>query len=106
MNRTCKLMLAGALCVAAVSAAAADEGREEVNCDSRAGFIADGWQQKPVQAAMDAYLRDHRMRANWMHEPRPPDAVGRDYYEWLWTTDFGAAMKQALVQRFCAGAPD
>jgi hypothetical protein len=53
---------------------------------------------------MDDYLRAHRMRVHWLQEPRPPDAVGRDYYEWLWMHDFGTGMRAELVQRFCAGA--
>lgn len=68
-------------------------------------FEKNGWRLKPVQQAMDDYLRDHRMRINWGQEPRPPSAVGRDYYEWLWTDNFGAGMKAGLVQLFCATAP-
>jgi hypothetical protein len=43
---------------------------------------------------------------NWLKEPRPPSAVGRDYYEWLWIDEFGAGMKAELVQRYCVGAMD
>jgi hypothetical protein len=83
------------------SAARADE-----ICKDRMEFEKNGWQLKPVQQAMDNYLRDHRMRVNWLHEPRPPDAVGRDYYEWLWTDEFGAGMKAGLVKYYCAGKAD
>ena len=69
-------------------------------------FENTGWQLKPVQQAMDNYLRDHRIRVNWLKEPRPPSAVGRDYYEWLWIDDFGARMKADLVQHYCAGTAD
>ena len=75
-------------------------------CADRMEFAKNGWQLKPVQQAMDIYLRDHRMRVNWLKEPRPPDAVGRDYYEWLWINEFGARMKAELVQRYCDGAAD
>ncbi|HEX4940692.1 MAG TPA: hypothetical protein VFX11_18605 [Candidatus Kapabacteria bacterium] len=70
-------------------------------CPDPVAFIDAGWQHESVQDAMDDYLRDHRMRANWGQEPVPPDAVGRDYYEWLWISEFGAKMKGELVQRFC-----
>ena len=75
-------------------------------CTDQIEFERNGWQLGPVQQAMDIYLRDHRMRVNWLKEPRPPSAVGRDYYEWLWIDDFGARMKAELVQRYCAGAAD
>lgn len=75
-------------------------------CPDKADFEKNGWQLKPVQQAMNRYLRDHRMRVNWLHEPRPPNAIGRDYYEWLWIDDFGAAMKSELVCRFCGCASD
>ena len=75
-------------------------------CADRKEFEKNGWQLEPVQRAMDVYMRDHRMRANWMREPRPPDAVGRDYYEWLWINEFGARMKAELVRRYCGGAAD
>lgn len=75
-------------------------------CTDKVGFERDGWQLKPVQQAMDDYLRDHRVRVNWLKEPRPPNAVGRDYYEWLWIDEFGAGMKTELVQRYCAGAAE
>jgi hypothetical protein len=84
-----------------VSAMQADE-----ICTDKMEFEKNGWQLKPVQQAMDIYLRDHRMRVNWLKEPRPPSAVGRDYYEWLWIDEFGASMKAELVQRYCAGAAD
>ena len=93
-------LLAAGMLPGVVSASPADE-----ICADRMEFEKDGWQLKPVQQAMDEYLRDHRMRVNWGKEPRPPSAVGRDYYEWLWIHDFGAGMKAELVQRFCAGAP-
>ncbi len=75
-----------------------------VDCSDPEAFLQTGWQQPEVQKAMDHYLRDHKMRVNWMQEPRPPNAVGRDYYEWLWSDEFGAAMKAELVARFCASA--
>jgi hypothetical protein len=73
-------------------------------CTSQMEFEKNGWQLKPVQQTMDNYLRDHRMRVNWLHEPRPLNAVGTDYYEWLWIDEYGARMKAELVQRYCAGA--
>jgi hypothetical protein len=84
-----------------VSATRADE-----ICTDQIEFEKTGWQLEPVQQAMDIYLRDHRMRVNWLKEPRPPSAVGRDYYEWLWIDEFGAGMKAELVQRYCVGAMD
>jgi hypothetical protein len=84
-----------------VSATRADE-----ICADQIEFEKTGWQLEPVQEAMDIYLRDHRMRVNWLKEPRPPSAVGRDYYEWLWIDEFGAGMKAELVQRYCVGAMD
>ena len=78
--------------------------RTDEICTDKAEFEKNGWQLKPVQQAMDIYLRDHRMRVNWLKEPRPPSAVGRDYYEWLWIDEFGAGMKVKLVQRFRGGA--
>ena len=75
-------------------------------CTDNMEFEQNGWKLEPVQQAMDVYLRDHRMRVNWLKEPRPPSAVGRDYYEWLWFADFGATMKAELVQRYCAGTAD
>ena len=74
-------------------------------CQARSEFVETGWRQPAVQEAMDHYLRQHRMRANWLREPVPPDQIGRDYYEWLWHSEFGAGMKRELVQRFC-GAPE
>ena len=84
-----------------VSAARANE-----ICTDKIEFEKTGWQLEPVQQAMDIYLRDHRMRVNWLKEPRPPSAVGRDYYEWLWIDESGARMKAELVQRYCVGAAD
>ena len=84
-----------------VSATRADE-----ICTDKMEFEKNGWQLGPVQQAMDIYLRDHRMRVNWLKEPRPPSAVGRDYYEWLWIDEFGARMKAELLQRYCPGAVD
>lgn len=72
-------------------------------CPDTDAFLASGWEQPEVQDAMDDYLRDHRIRVNWQQEPQPPNAVGRDYYEWLWIDEFGAAMKAELVDRFCSG---
>jgi hypothetical protein len=80
--------------------------RADKLCTDQMEFEKNGWQLRPVQQAMDIYLRDHRMRVNWLKEPRPPNAVGRDYYEWLWIDEFGAGMKAELVQRYCAGAAD
>jgi hypothetical protein len=80
--------------------------RADEICTDRTDFEKSGWQLKPVQRAMDDYLRDHGIRVNWLHEPRPPNAVGRDYYEWLWIDEFGAGMKAELVRRFCGGATD
>ncbi|MGD8311865.1 MAG: hypothetical protein PVJ66_04650 [Gammaproteobacteria bacterium] len=77
--------------------------RADEICTDKEEFENNGWQLEPVQQAMDNYLRDHRMRVNWLKEPRPPNAVGRDYYEWLWIDEFGATMKADLVQRYCAG---
>ena len=74
---------------------------EETLCSERGEFIESGWQQQPVKDAMDRYLREHRIRINWQQEPRPPSAIGRDYYEWLWQANIGAAMKNELVARFC-----
>ena len=68
-------------------------------------FIDQGWEHQAVQDAMDRYMRDHRMRANWLNQPAPPDQIGRDYYEWLWHNDFGARMKAELINSFC-GASD
>ena len=84
-----------------ISATRADE-----ICTDKMEFEKNGWQLRPVQQAMDIYLRDHRMRVNWLKEPRPPSAVGRDYYEWLWIDEFGARMKAELVQRYCTSATD
>ncbi|MCO6413335.1 MAG: hypothetical protein J5I92_11360 [Thiogranum sp.] len=75
-------------------------------CANKKEFEKNGWQLEPVQQAMDNTMRDHRMRANWLKQPRPPSAVGRDYYEWLWMSEFGAAMKADLVQHYCGGAVD
>jgi hypothetical protein len=94
-------VLAAGLLVGVLSAPRADE-----ICIDKADFEKNGWQVKPVQRAMDDYLRDHRIRVNWLHEPRPPNAVGRDYYEWLWIDEFGAGMKAELMQQFCGGAAD
>ena len=81
--------------------------RTDEICTDKAEFEKNGWQLKLVQQAMDDYLRDHGIRVNWLHEPRPPpNAVGRNYYEWLWIDEFGAGMKVKLVQRFCGGATD
>lgn len=82
-----------------VSATWADE-----ICTDKMGIEKNSWQLRPVQKAMDIYLRDHRIRVNWLNEPRPPNAVGRDYYECLWIDEFCASMKAELVQRYCAGA--
>ncbi|MGB5471940.1 MAG: hypothetical protein WBQ78_00505 [Gammaproteobacteria bacterium] len=95
-----RVFAAGMLLIV-VSATQADE-----ICSDQIEFEKNGWQLRPVQQAMDIYLRDHRMRVNWLKEPRPPSAVGRDYYEWLWIDEFGARMKAELVQRYCAGAAD
>lgn len=94
-------LLAAGVLLGEPSAANTDE-----ICPDRAEFEKEGWQQEPVQRAMDDYLRDHRMRVNWLKEPRPPSAVGRDYYEWLWMDEFGATMKAELVQRYCGAAED
>jgi hypothetical protein len=91
--------LAAGVLLGLVSAPRADQ-----ICRDKTDFEKNGWQLKPVRRAMDDYLRDHRIRVNWLHEPRPPNAVGRDYYEWLWIDEFGAGMKAELVQRFCEGA--
>ena len=80
--------------------------RADEICTDKSEFEKDGWQLRPVQQAMDNYLRDHRMRVNWLNEPRPPNAVGRNYYEWLWIDEFGAGMKAELVQRYCASAEE
>ena len=73
-------------------------------CADKMEFEKNGWKLEQVQQAMDIYLRDHRMRVNWLNEPRPPSVVGRDYYEWVWFAEFGATMKTELVQRYCADA--
>jgi hypothetical protein len=91
-----KGVLAGILLSLVLSQALAEE-----ICPDAEAFIADGWQHETVQDAMDDYLRDHRMRANWEKQPVPPDAIGRDYYEWLWFNEFGATMKHELVLYFC-----
>ena len=71
-------------------------------CPSPEEFAVDGWRHPEVQSAMDDYLRDRRTRVNWLQEPRPPNAIGREYYEWLWIDEFGAAMKAEMEKRFCA----
>ncbi len=73
----------------------------EVLCEDRDEFEKDGWQYSEVQSAMDSYLQQHKMRVRWLQEPIPPDQIGRDYYEWLWSGKFGAGMKRELMQRFC-----
>ena len=78
--------------------------RAEELCLDYEQFQAQGWEYQEVQDAMDRYLRDHRMRANWLNQPAPPDQIGRDYYEWLWHNDFGARMKADIVHRFCGVA--
>lgn len=70
-------------------------------CDDPEQFAQFGWQESQVQTAMDRYMREHRMRANWLNQPSPPDQIGRNYYEWLWSNNFGAAMKRELTGRFC-----
>lgn len=70
-------------------------------CEDGEVFFEDGWEQPAVQEAMDDYLRDHRMRANWLNQPSPPDQIGSDYYQWLWNSEFGATMKNELMRRFC-----
>ncbi len=75
--------------------------RAEQPCAEYEIFLEQGWEQQVVQDAMDDYMREHRMRANWLNQPSPPDQIGRDYYEWLWHNDFGARMKAELVRRFC-----
>jgi hypothetical protein len=93
-----RVFMAGVLLIMASAT-----GAEEI-CTDKMEFEKTGWQSGTVQQAMDNYLRDHRMRVNWLREPRPPSAVGRDYYEWLWIDEFGAGMKAELVQRYCTGA--
>ncbi|HVL02611.1 MAG TPA: hypothetical protein VM553_22485 [Dongiaceae bacterium] len=73
-------------------------------CADRDAFAQSGWQHEAVQDAMDNYMRDHRMRANWGSAPMGPDTVGRDYYEWLWMSDYGAKMKIEVMNRFCGPA--
>ena len=68
-------------------------------CEDSVEFAKNGWQSKAVQSDIDDYLRDHRMKVNWQQEPIPPDQIGRDYYEWLWSGKIGAKMKQELMQR-------
>lgn len=70
-------------------------------CDDPELFWQQGWEHQAVQDAMDLYLRDHRMRANWLNQPAPPDQIGKDYYQWLWHNSFGAAMKREIVQQYC-----
>jgi hypothetical protein len=94
-------VFAAGILLSTASATLADE-----ICTDKSEFEKDGWKLRPVQQAMDNYLRDHRMRVNWLNEPRPPNAVGRDYYEWLWIDKFGVGMKAELVKRFCGGAAD
>jgi hypothetical protein len=91
-------VIAAGILLIMVSATQADE-----ICMDQIEFEKNGWQLRPVQQAMDIYLRNHRMRVNWLKEPRPPSAVGRDYYEWLWIDEFGARVKAELVQRYCTG---
>ena len=50
----------------------ASASQADVICTDRMEFDKAGWQLKPVQQAMDDYLRDHRMRVNWLQEPRLP----------------------------------
>ncbi len=76
-------------------------GEDQV-CAEKADFVKDGWRVQEVQDAMDNYLRDHKVRANWLDKPAAPAMIGRDYYEWLWHSDFGAGMKSYLVSQFCA----
>jgi hypothetical protein len=94
-------VFAAGLLLVVVSGTRADE-----ICADKKEFEKNGWQLEPVQQAMDMYLRDNRIRVNWLKEPRPPSAVGRDYYEWLWVNEFGATMKAELVQRYCGGTVD
>jgi len=75
-------------------------------CTDKMEFEKNGWKLEQVQQAMDIYLRDHRMRVNWLNEPWPPSAVGRDYYEWLWFAEIGATMKTEIIQHYCAGVVD
>ena len=71
------------------------------SCEDYDQFVENGWQLPEVQEAMDHYLRNHRMRANWLNQPAPPDQIGSDYYQWLWHNSFGANMKRDISQRFC-----
>lgn len=73
-------------------------------CEDRDVFLDDGWEHQAVKDAMDIYLREHRMHANWLDQPAPPDQIGRDYYQWLWHNNFGAAMKRNVVEQFCGNA--
>ena len=66
-------MVAAGMLLGVISASRADE-----TCTDEANFERNGWQLKPVQRAMDDYLRDHRIRVNWLLKPRPPNAVGRE----------------------------
>ncbi len=85
-----------AVCILFVKEVAAEQ-----ICSDPEWFNKSGWQETIVQQAMDDYLRDHRMRVNWLKEPRPPDSIGKSYYEWLWSSGFGSEMKSELVARFC-----
>jgi len=70
-------------------------------CEDYEQFAQYGWEHEQVQNAMDVYLRDHRMHANWLNQPAPPDQIGSDYYQWLWHNRFGAVMKRDVTQQFC-----
>ena len=94
-----RVLFSACMLLITISASLADE-----ICTDMMEFEKNGWTLGPVQQAMDIYLRDHRMRVNWLKQPRPPSAVGRNYYEWLWFAEFGATMKTELVQRYCNGA--
>jgi hypothetical protein len=52
--------------------------RTDEICTDKAEFEKNGWQLKLVQQAMDDYLRDHGIRVNWLHEPRPPQRSGEE----------------------------
>lgn len=85
----------------AAMADAVSQQESDALCADRTLFEAEAWQHEEIQHAMDDYLLKHRMRARWMQEPIPPDQIGKDYYEWLWQSSFGAGMKQELVNRYC-----
>jgi|GEM_PF-1406999 len=72
-------------------------------CHNYEGFSEKGWRYDPVREDMKNYMRDHRMAPTKFKDSMPPDAIGKDYYQWLWGTQFGAAMRRAMIDKYCQG---